>query len=173
MARPCSVADMFFPASPSCCTRSRSREPSPMGTQPACPFLGESDGCRCRVFLVTVHDPVCTESGNLEAALYGSFLPIPDQRLFPITDESEYAAEKMPGAIISTKEDIVINEGRERIQLRVTNLGDRPIQVRGHFACHSSTFTNIHARSDPITISSRRTRRSRSTAERHMESDWT
>lgn len=34
-------------------------------------------------YLVTVHDPICTDNGNLELALYGSFLPIPSQDRFP------------------------------------------------------------------------------------------
>jgi urease len=81
---------------------------------------------------VTVHDPICTESGNLEAALYGSFLPIPPESAFPVIDVSEYAAEKAPGAVIAKKERIVLNKGRERVKLRVTNNGDRPVQVRFH-----------------------------------------
>ncbi|KAG5646291.1 Urease [Asterophora parasitica] len=85
------------------------------------------------VFLVTVHDPICTEDGNLEAALYGSFLPIPSDDVFPPSDPLEYAAEHAPGAIIARKERIVINKGRERIKLRVTNNGDRPIQVGSHY----------------------------------------
>ncbi|KAF8071661.1 urease [Lyophyllum atratum] len=85
------------------------------------------------VFLVTVHDPICTEDGNLEAALYGSFLPLPSDDLFPSTDPSEYAEEKAPGAIIAGEGRVVINKGRERIKLRVTNNGDRPIQVGSHY----------------------------------------
>lgn len=81
------------------------------------------------MFLVTVHDPICTESGDLKAALYGSFFPVPSEDLFPVTDASEYALEKMPGAIIVKKERIIINAGREKVRLRVTNNGDRPIQV--------------------------------------------
>lgn len=81
------------------------------------------------MFLVTVHDPICTEFGNLEAALYGSFLPIPPDDAFPVIEVSEYGAEKMPGAIIARKERITLNKGRERIKLRVTNNGDRPVQV--------------------------------------------
>jgi len=86
---------------------------------------------------VTVHDPICTEDGNLEAALYGSFLPIPPQSAFPVIDVAEYAPEKSPGAIVPFKAvnegRIVINKGRERVKLRVTNNGDRPIQVRYRF----------------------------------------
>jgi len=78
---------------------------------------------------VTVHDPICTESGNLEAALYGSFLPIPSDNAFPASDPSEYGPEKAPGAIIARKQRITINKGRRRVRLRVANNGDRPIQV--------------------------------------------
>ncbi|PFH46770.1 hypothetical protein AMATHDRAFT_69086 [Amanita thiersii Skay4041] len=85
------------------------------------------------VFLVTVHDPICTEEGNLEAALYGSFLPVPPEGAFPPVDYSLYARNNTPGAVIAKKEDIVINQGRRRIQLRVTNTGDRPVQVGSHY----------------------------------------
>lgn len=81
------------------------------------------------VFLVTVHDPICTESGDLQAALYGSFFPIPPDALFPPVDDALYARENTPGAIVAKKEDIVINKGRKRVKLRVINTGDRPIQV--------------------------------------------
>lgn len=86
--------------------------------------------CTYRVFLVTVHEPICTEDGDLEKALYGSFLPIPSQDLFPVIKAVEYAPENAPGAVIVKKERISINRGRERINLRVTNNGDRPVQVR-------------------------------------------
>lgn len=79
---------------------------------------------------MTVHQPICTESGDLDAALYGSFLPIPPDDIFPVVDISQYAREKAPGAIIARKERILINEGRSRIKLSVTNNGDRPIQVK-------------------------------------------
>ncbi|OCH95434.1 urease [Obba rivulosa] len=85
------------------------------------------------VFLVTVHDPICTDTGDLVAALYGSFLPVPSTDVFPDVDHSEYARSKAPGAIIVKDERIVINRGRERVKLRVTNNGDRPIQVGSHY----------------------------------------
>ncbi|KAJ3571151.1 hypothetical protein NP233_g3941 [Leucocoprinus birnbaumii] len=85
------------------------------------------------VFLVTVHEPISSEDGDLEAALYGSFLPIPSKDLFPIEPESEYLPEKLAGAIVAKNEEVIINKGRERIQLRVTNNGDRPIQVGSHY----------------------------------------
>src|ERR1700728_3468444 len=92
-----------------------------------------------RVFLVTVHDPICTDSGNLNAALYGSFLPIPSESEFPIVDASEYERERLPGAIIAKKERIVINKGRNRLKLKITNTGDRPIQV-----CNCTSALSLH-----------------------------
>ena len=88
--------------------------------------------CNVRVFLVTVHDPICTEDGDLEAALYGSFLPIPKQDAFPAVNAVDYSRENAPGAVGVKNERIYINHGRERVKLRVTNNGDRPIQVREH-----------------------------------------
>ncbi|KAF8626082.1 hypothetical protein AX15_005091 [Amanita polypyramis BW_CC] len=85
------------------------------------------------VFLVTIHDPICTDTGDIEAALYGSFLPVPPGHTFPPVDETLYARENTPGFVIAKKQDIVINEGRKRIKLRVTNTGDRPIQVGSHY----------------------------------------
>ena len=81
------------------------------------------------MFLVTVHDPICTETGDLDAALYGSFLPVPSQDVFSPIDVAEFARDKAPGAVVIKKEPIVINKGRKRIQLRVDNKGDRPVQV--------------------------------------------
>lgn len=81
-------------------------------------------------YLVTVHHPVSTDDGDLEKALYGSFLPIPSMDLFPLPDPAEYNSKKMPGTIIPVKgERITLKEGRNRIRLKVTSRGDRPIQV--------------------------------------------
>ncbi|TBU32575.1 urease [Dichomitus squalens] len=85
------------------------------------------------VFLVTVHDPICTEDGDLEAALYGSFLPVPSNDVFPTISSVEYSRENAPGAIVVKQDRIRINQGRERVKLRVTNNGDRPIQVGSHY----------------------------------------
>lgn len=104
-----------------------------MGTWKSSTLLRTLASFICSVFLVTVHDPICTESGNLEHALYGSFLPIPTDAQFPEIDPEEYAPAKMPGAIIAKKERVLINEGRERIRLRVSNDSDRPIQVGSHY----------------------------------------
>ena len=80
--------------------------------------------------LVTVDQPIGSRDGNLERALYGSFLPVPSADSFPADDESQYEASKMPGAVISKGGgQIELYKGRGRIRLRVTNKGDRPIQV--------------------------------------------
>ncbi|KAB2576169.1 Urease [Lasiodiplodia hormozganensis] len=84
-------------------------------------------------YLVTVHHPISTEDGDLEKALYGSFLPIPAQDAFPSWDPSLYEPKKQPGAVIPVKGRIVLNEGRQRIRLKVTSKGDRPIQVGSHY----------------------------------------
>ena len=99
-------------------------------------------------YLVTVHHPVSTDDGDLEKALYGAFLPIPSNDLFPLSDPAEYEPTKLPGAIIPVKQgNIVLHEGRKRIKLKVTSKGDRPIQVRwirmGHCKAASSHMTKI------------------------------
>jgi urease len=84
-------------------------------------------------YLVTVHDPISTDDGDLEAALYGSFLPVPSQNTFALPDTTVYATEKQPGAVVVVKGTVTLSEGRKRCQLRVTNKGDRPIQVGSHY----------------------------------------
>ena len=39
----------------------------------------------------------------------------------------------IPGEIITSNDDIVLNEGRESVVIGVTNTGDRPIQVGSHY----------------------------------------
>ena len=41
--------------------------------------------------------------------------------------------ENIPGQVITLSEPIPINSGRKRIRIRVTNNGDRPIQVGSHY----------------------------------------
>ena len=95
--------------------------------------MGWLNTCVFRVFLVTVHDPICSDSGNLELALHGSFLPVPSEDLFPIFDASLHGRENAPGAVICRKEKISINAGRKRVKVRVTNNGDRPVQIGSHY----------------------------------------
>ncbi len=78
--------------------------------------------------LVTVHHPVASENGDLALALHGSFLPVPDVSLFnPVADEP------IPGACEIKDGEIELNVGRTTVELPVTNLGDRPIQVGSHY----------------------------------------
>jgi len=86
--------------------------------------------------LVTVHNPIVAERGNLELALYGSFLPVPKVRLKPDTtdiDSPVSAVRRIPGEVIPASGEIVANEGRPTMKLDVTNTGDRPIQVGSHY----------------------------------------
>ncbi|KAJ4295920.1 Urease [Collariella sp. IMI 366227] len=64
-------------------------------------------------FLVTVQNPIATDDGDLARALYGSFLPVPEnvEELFPMHADEVYGVEKRPGAV----------------------LGDRPVQVGSHY----------------------------------------
>jgi urease subunit gamma/beta len=79
--------------------------------------------------LVTVHDPIVLEDGDLSLALYGSFLPVPDLALFGETA----AIENKPGAIEVAPGEIDLYAGRKRTTLTVTSRGDRPIQVGSHY----------------------------------------
>jgi urease subunit gamma/beta len=78
--------------------------------------------------LVTVHHPIVLEHGDLDLALHGSFLPVPDRSRFERGAEVPPAGEVLPRA-----GEIALNEGREAIPVAVTNLGDRPIQVGSHY----------------------------------------
>ncbi|KAM0667680.1 hypothetical protein ACQRIU_003545 [Beauveria bassiana] len=89
-------------------------------------------------YLVTVHNPISTDDGDLARALYGSFIPVPRDadRLFPPTlDPLEYAPARQPGAVVVARKGdrITLNAGRHRIVLRVVSTGDRPIQVGSHY----------------------------------------
>jgi urease subunit gamma/beta len=86
--------------------------------------------------LVTVHHPIVAEHGNLELALYGSFLPVPVRLKADATDvsaASSFSRTDIPGEILCAPGDIVANEGRHTTHLPVTNTGDRPIQVGSHY----------------------------------------
>lgn len=94
--------------------------------------------------LLTIHDPIGREDGDLALALEGSFLPVPDLGVFSADGEKEKEEEGMcPGQILvsSSLGEIEINpksaeeEGGEMhlIEIPVTNTGDRPIQVGSHY----------------------------------------
>ncbi len=83
--------------------------------------------------LVTVHHPIASEQGDLALALYGSFLPVPDAARFTLPHE-----EPLPGEIVTEGKDLLLNEGRETLDLEVANQGDRPIQVGSHYPFHET-----------------------------------
>jgi urease subunit gamma/beta len=85
--------------------------------------------------LVTVHQPIAAELGNLELALYGSFLPVPEREEFARTAAADRreSPSVVPGEMFIGDGDILINEGREAIHVTVANHGDRPVQVGSHY----------------------------------------
>lgn len=84
--------------------------------------------------LVTVHHPIAAEHGDLELALYGSFLPVPPKRAAamprPETDDAHFSRA---GEVLPVDGEVVINQDREPIHVKVTNRGDRPVQVGSHY----------------------------------------
>src|SRR5437762_5416940 len=70
--------------------------------------------------LVTVHHPIAREDGDLDLALYGSFLPLPEVSRFAQSDETE----SPPGECTTSDEELVLNDGRATVTVAVTNQGD-------------------------------------------------
>ena len=97
--------------------------------------------------LLTVHDPIGNEDGDLELALEGSFLPVPSLDVFrsnddEVVEEGEVHAGQV--MVSPTLPPIEINSpttattsssssSPHLIELAVTNTGDRPIQVGSHY----------------------------------------
>jgi urease subunit gamma/beta len=79
--------------------------------------------------LVTVHHPIAHEHGDLSLALYGSFLPVPDLKLFA----AAHSEVDEPGTCFVREGEVELNSGRAAVPVEVTNLGDRPIQVGSHY----------------------------------------
>lgn len=85
-------------------------------------------------YLVTIDNPIRTDEGDLARALYASFLPVPTNDVFPELPAAHYMARVKAGAVMPMEGRIVLNNnGRRRIRLKVTNTGDRPIQVGSHY----------------------------------------
>lgn len=80
--------------------------------------------------LITIHNPISTDDGDLSMALYGSFLPTPSTNLFPAINEADFHPLAMPGAV-STADlgAIVLHPGRARVSVTVTNRGTRGCYV--------------------------------------------
>ena len=83
--------------------------------------------------LVTVHDPIALEDGDLALALHGSFLPVPDLAVFGAADVAGGQRHVAAGHIDVATGDIELYPGRRRLTLEVTSRGDRPIQVGSHY----------------------------------------
>lgn len=79
--------------------------------------------------LITVHDPIARENGNLVLALFGSFLPVPSLDIFTESNEDNV----IPGEIKTEDRMVILNAGREAVSLKVVNNGDRPVQVGSHY----------------------------------------
>jgi urease subunit gamma/beta len=83
--------------------------------------------------LVTVHHPIVAEHGDRALALYGSFLAIDTPMAPGSAGQALSPLDDVPGAVAAASGEIVINEGRETVNVAVTNTGDRPIQVGSHY----------------------------------------
>jgi urease subunit gamma/beta len=80
--------------------------------------------------LVTVHRPISLDRVDLSLALHGSFLPVPSETSFVL---SSLEGAPPPGELLVAPGAIVLNEGRDVIELVVKSVGDRPIQVGSHY----------------------------------------
>ncbi|KAK1271887.1 hypothetical protein QJS04_geneDACA014110 [Acorus gramineus] len=78
--------------------------------------------------LITIHDAIACENGNLELALHGSFLPVPSLDKFIGSEDDVF-----PGEMIFGSGKILLNKGRKAVTLGVTNKADRPIQIGSHY----------------------------------------
>jgi urease subunit gamma/beta len=78
--------------------------------------------------LVTVHHPIVADHGDLELALYGSFLPVPERARF-----AEPPRTLAIGEVVAGDGEVELNADRPTLELVVTNTGDRPIQVGSHY----------------------------------------
>lgn len=101
--------------------------------------------------LVTVHDPICSQSGDLSLALYGSGLDISAAeanrraRLQREVAGNSPAEPLEPGAFQTVAGEIELQAGRDTVEVEVTNAGDRPIQVGSHYPFFE---TNVALRFD-------------------------
>ncbi|KAJ1686165.1 hypothetical protein LUZ63_017555 [Rhynchospora breviuscula] len=78
--------------------------------------------------LITVHDPIVSENGNLELALHGSYLPVPSLEKFTGNEDDLF-----PGELVLKSGNIVLNLGRRAVKLKVINKADRPVQIGSHY----------------------------------------
>jgi hypothetical protein len=67
-------------------------------------------------YLVTVHHPVASDDGDLEKALYGSFLPVPSKDAFPPFEAHE-SALTLPMGIWADDADVPADTKRRRCRV--------------------------------------------------------
>jgi len=79
--------------------------------------------------LVTVDTPICQEDGDMDLAFHGSPYPKPQLDAFPPLQP----ASDPPGMCKPADGDLELNAGREKLELEVKSLSDRPIQVGSHY----------------------------------------
>ena len=91
--------------------------------------------------LLTIHSPITIPHGNMELALYGSFLTPPPKPHHPTassTSTTNTTTSVFPGEMIpkNGSSDITLHTDRleQLIEITVVNTGDRPIQVGSHYA---------------------------------------
>lgn len=95
--------------------------------------------------LITVYHPIGTDDGDFKMALYGSFLPGPYVDPFPPINEADFHPLAMPGAVRPAESGpIVVNPGRPRVTLTVTNKGTRSTYVSHaiRYLCRSLLLTS-------------------------------
>lgn len=78
--------------------------------------------------LVTVHNPICREQGDVTLALYGSGLTKASTPL-----QVDNFINKTPGEYLIGDGEIALNENRDTVEVDVTNMGERPVQVGSHY----------------------------------------
>ncbi|XP_041479744.1 urease subunit alpha-like isoform X1 [Lytechinus variegatus] len=89
--------------------------------------------------LVTIHQPIARENGDLKLALYGSFLPVPELSVFDQPQLSQNGPADAPLDIHpgeyfgASDEPIALNTDRPTKKLKVTSTCDRPIQIGSHY----------------------------------------
>lgn len=89
-------------------------------------------------------DPICSPNGNLEAALYGSGLAVPSPDLFPRLSGPE---GPVPGEVIpANASPIVLFPDHARVFVRMTNTGDRAVQIGSHYPLLKSNRAMVFPR---------------------------
>jgi len=83
--------------------------------------------------LVTVHHPIVAERGDRALTFFGSFLAIETPSDPGSIGGASSPHDGLPGEVLVADGEIVLNEGRETIEVPVVNHGDRPIQVGSHY----------------------------------------